>query len=468
MREMRRFLGRTGIVAFATVLALAGCGGSGASTEAPADDAAAAEEAVEVEAKDAATLKAEERQAKAEEARHWRVSEELMDSTSTYTSVDENGNTTEETGTNTRTTTYEFDDKGNPIKKTEKALHDWGDSTTTTETTTTYSREDNGWPTKAETVKTTSYTYPDGNGGMAENSEDPETTEVTYDYEYDDSGRVTKVTSTSEDASSFEFTYNESGRPATISETTSYRTYSIDGEEKRVTSTSTNEYNDLGISTRQIVSTVGEEHSKQHDTEYVYDDLGNMLSAVHTYTYDDDSQGTETRTYTNEKNEDGFITKVTITVEGDGKYVNERWANDLTIEEIIMPDGSIQATTYTNGDNGERVAGDTQTYEGPYCVEEFTYDEQGRQLSYTGTYYDGSVEKSEYAYDEDGNATKMVYTSFDGSVSTYTYTYDENGNRTAAQSEGDDFSTQQTYTYTYFEEISDYQAMHEYVRYWME
>lgn len=467
MRDLRKLLGGSGIVACSIVLALAGCGGSGASTDAPADGAAATEEAVET--KDAATLKAEERRAKADEAKHWRMSEEVMESTSTYTSTDENGNTTEETGTTSRTTTYEFDDKGNPIKKTEKTLHDWGDSTTTVETTTTYSREDNGWPTKAETVETTSYTYPDGNGGMAEDSEDPETTEVTYDCEYDDSGRLTKITSTSEDASNFEFTYNESGRPATITETTSYRIYhGADGEEKRVTSTSTNEYNDLGILTHESVSTAGEEHSKKHDVEYVYDDLGNMLSAVHTYTYDDDSQGTETRTYTNEKNEDGFVTKSTITVEGDGKYINERWEDDLTIEEVIMPDGSIQATTYTNGDNGERVAGDTQTYEGPYCVDEYTYDDKGNELSYTSTYYDGSVTKGEFTYDENGNNTKTTYTSASGSVDTYTYTYDENGNRTAIQSESDDYSAQQTYTYTYFEEISDYQAMFEYVRYWME
>lgn len=472
MRDLRKLLGGSGIVAFATVLALAGCGGSGASTETPTDDAAAAEATVEeepeVETKDAATLKAEERLAKAEEARHWRVSEEHMESTSTYISTDENGNTTEETGTNISTTTYEFDDGGNTVKKIENDLHDWGESTTTVETTTTYSRDDNGWPTKAETVKTTSYTYPDGNGGMAEQSEDPETTEVTNDYEYDDSGRVTKVTSTNENASSFEFTYSESGMPATINETTSYRTYSNDGEEKRVTSTSTIEYNDLGLLTRRTSSTVGEEHSKQHDSEYLYDDLGNLQSASHTYTYDDDSQGTETRTYTNEKNEDGFVTKATITVEGDGKYINERWANDLTIEEIIMPDGSIQATTYTNGDNGERVAGDTETYEGPYCVEEFTYDDKGNQLSYTSTYYDGSVEKSEFTYDENGNNTKATYTSLDGSTSTRAYTYDENGNQTVMQIEGDDYEAKYTYTYTHFDEVSNYRQLFEYVRYWLE
>ena len=449
MKDLRKLLGGSGVVAFAMVLALAGCGGSGASTDAPTDGDVATEEAVET--KDAATLKAEERQAKAEEAKHWRRSEESVESTSVYTYTDENGNTAEETGTNTRTTTYEFDDKGNP-----------------TETTTTYSREDNGWPTKAETVTTTSYSYPDGNGGMAENSEDSETTEVTYDYEYDDSGRVTKITSTNEDASNFEFTYDESGKPATINETTSYRTYSNDGEEKRVTSTSTSEYNGLGILTHETVSTVGEEHSKQHDVEYLYDDLGNMLSAVHNYTYDDDSQGTETRTYTNEKNEDGFVTKVTTTIEGDGKYVNERWASDLTIEEVIMPDGSVQATTYTYGDNGEQVAGDTQTYEGPYSVEELTYDDKGNQLSYTCTYYDGSVEKGEFTYDENGNNTKAVYTSFDGSTNTQTYTYDENGNQTVMQIESDDYEAKYTYAYTHFEEISDYLQNSENVQYWLE
>lgn len=466
MRDLRKLLGGSGIVAFAMVLALAGCGGSGASTDAPADGEAATEEAVET--KDAATLKAEERRAKAEEARHWRVSEEHSESTSTYTSTDEDGNTAKETETSTRTTAYEFDDKGHVTKKIDKESHDWGESTTTVETTTTYSREDNGWPTKAETIKTTSYTYPDGNGGMAEQSEDPETTEVTYDYEYDDSGRVIKITSTNEDASNFEFTYNESGRPATVSETTSYRTYGTDGEEKRVTSTSTNEYNDLGVLTHETVSTVGEEHSKKHETEYVYDDLGNMLSAVHTYTYDDDSQGTEKRTYTNEKNEDGFVTKVTTTIEGDGKYINERWADDVTIEEVIMPDGSVQATTYTYGDNGERVAGDTQTYDGPYCVQEFTYDEQGNQLSSTSTYYDGSVDKSEFTYDENGNNTKATYSSFDGGTHTYTYVYDENGNETEMQVESENYSGKYTYTYTHLEEISDYQAMFEYVRYRME
>jgi YD repeat-containing protein len=466
MRDLRRVLGGSTVVAFATVLALAGCGGSGASTDAPVGDAAATEEAAET--KDAATLKAEERQAKAEEAKHWRRSEESVESTSVYTYTDENGNTVEETGTNTRTTSYEFDETGNTIKKTEKDSHDWGDSTTTTETTTTYSREENGWPTKAETVTTTSYTYPDGNGGTAERSDDPETTEVTYDYEYDDSGRVTKITTTNEDASSFEFTYGESDMPIAINETTSYRTYSNEGEEKRVTSTSTDEYNDLGILTHETVSTVGEEHSKQHDAEYLYDDLGNMLSAVHNYTYDDDSQGTETRTYTNEKNEDGFVTKVTTTVEGDGKYINERWADDVTIEEGIMPDGSIQATTCTYGDNGERVAGDTQTYDGPYCVRELTYDEQGNQLSSTTTYYDGSVDKSEFAYDENGNNTKATYTSFDGSTRTYTYTYDENGNETAMQISGSDYEAKYTYAYTHFEEISDYLQKSENVQYWLE
>ncbi len=466
MRDLRRVLGGSTVVAFATVLALAGCGGSGASTDAPAGDAAATEEAAET--KDAATLKAEERLAKAEEAKHWRRSEESVESTSTYTYTDENGNTVEETGTNTRTTSYEFDETGNTIKKTEKDSHDWGDSTTTTETTTIYSREENGWPTKAETVTTTSYTYPDGNGGTAERSEDPETTEVTYDYEYDDSGRVTKITTTNEDASSFEFTYGESDMPIAINETTSYRTYSNEGEEKRVTSTSTDEYNDLGILTHETVSTVGEEHSKQHDAEYLYDDLGNMLSAVHNYTYDDDSQGTETRTYTNEKNEDGFVTKVTTTVEGDGKYINERWAYDVTIEEVIMPDGSIQATTYTYGDNGERMAGDTQTYDGPYCVRELTYDEQGNQLSSTTTYYDGSVDKSEFAYDENGNNTKATYTSFDGSTHTYTYTYDENGNEAAMQISGSDYEAKYTYAYTHFEEISDYLQKSESVQHWLE
>lgn len=466
MRDLRKLLGGPGIVAFAMVLAITGCGGSGAPADAPADGETATEEAVET--KDAATLKAEERQAKAEEAKHWRRSEESVESTSVYMYTDENGNTVEETGANTRTTSYEFDDAGNTIKKTEKDFHDWGDSTTTTETITTYSREDNGWPTKAETVTTTSYTYPDGNGGTAERSEDPETTEVTYEYEYDDSGRVTKITTTNENASNFEFTYGESGLPVTINETTSYRTYSNDGEEKRVTSTSTNEYNKLGILTHETVSTVGEEHSKQHDAEYLYDDLGNMLSTVHTYTYDDDSQGTETRTYTNEKNEDGFVTKVTTTIEGDGKYVNERWADDVTVEEVFMPDGSIQATTYTNGDNGERVAGDTQTYEGPYCVEELTYDDKGNQLGYTCTYYDGSVEKGEYAYDENGNNTKAVYTSFDGSTNTYTYTYNENGNQTMMQLESDDYEAKYTYAYTHFEEISDYLQNSESIRYWLE
>lgn len=466
MRDLRRVLGGSTVVAFATVLALAGCGGSGASTDAPAGDAAATEEAAET--KDAATLKAEERQAKAEKAKHWRVSEEHVEYTNTYTFTQEDGSTHEETGTTTRTTTYEFDDKGNTVKKTVKELLDWGDSINSTETITTYTREDNGWPTKAETVTTSSYTYSDGNGGTAEHSDDPETTEVTYTYEYDDDGRVTKITSTNEEASNFEFTYNESGMPATMSETTSYRTYSNDGEEKMVTSTSTDEYNDLGILTHETVSTVGEEHSKQHDTEYLYDELGNMTSAVHTYTYDDDSKGTETRTYANEKNEDGFVTKVTVTIEGDGKYVNERWANNSTIEEVIAPDGSVQATTYTYGDNGERVAGDTQTYEGPYCVQEFTYDEQGNMLTYMDTYYDGSVEKGEYTYDENGNQIKAVHTTFEGDTSTYSYTYDEDGNQASRQVESSDYNASYTYTNAYFEEISDYQELFGYVRYWLE
>ena len=176
----------------------------------------------------------------------------------------------------------------------------------------------------------------------------------------------------------------------------------------------------------------------------------------------------EGTTYTNEKNEDGFVTKVTTTVEGDGKYINERWAYDVTIEEVIMPDGSIQATTYTYGDNGERMAGDTQTYDGPYCVRELTYDEQGNQLSSTTTYYDGSVDKSEFAYDENGNNTKATYTSFDGSTHTYTYTYDENGNEAAMQISGSDYEAKYTYAYTHFEEISDYLQKSESVQHWLE
>ena len=465
MRNVRKVLGGSTIVAFATVLALAGCGSSASSTDAPADGSTAAEEAAET--KDAATLKAEERQAKAAEARHWRASEEVEESTATYTTIDESGNTVESTNTSTRTTTYEFDDKGNAANKVEKEFIDWGDSTTTVETTTTYTRDDNGWPTKVEEVKTTSYEYPDGNGGTTGHSEDPETSEVTYTYEYDDSGRVTKVTSTDENASNFEFAYNESGKLAAMNDTTSYPTFSEDGEEKRVTSTSANEYNDLGILTRQTYSTVGEEHSKQHDAEYLYDDIGNMLSAVHTYTYDDDSQGTETRTYAIEKNEDGFVTKVTVTVEGDGKYINERWGNDSTIEEVIMPDGSVQATICSYNDNGERVAGDTQTYEKPYCVTEYTYDEQGNQLSYVNTYYDGSVEKGEFAYDDNGNKTKESYTSYDGSTTTYTYTYDENDVQTSMQVENADYTAKHTYTNTYFEEISACRELSDYVGYWL-
>ena len=95
MRDLRKILSGSTIVAFATVLALAGCGGSAPSAEAPAEDDAATEEAAddaatteeEAETKDAATLKREADKAKAEEAMHWRRSEEAVESTTTFTNT---------------------------------------------------------------------------------------------------------------------------------------------------------------------------------------------------------------------------------------------------------------------------------------------------------------------------------------------------------------------------------------------
>lgn len=475
MRDLRKILSGFTIVAFATVLALAGCGGSAPSAEAPAEDDAATEEAAddaatteeEAETKDAATLKREADKAKAEEAMHWRRSEEAVESTTTFTTTDTEGNTEVSEGTSTTTTTYELDEKGNITKKTRKYANSFGERTDTNEETITFERDENGWPIKSEKTSTSVYEYPDGLGGTNKD-ENTETTEVEYSYKYDDAGRVTEVSLTDENESSFTFSYNEDGEIATRGETSTYTTYSKDSEELKVTSKSVVEYDDSGVMTHQTISNTGEEHSKQHDTEILFDESGNMVSAVHSYTYDDDSQGTETRTYTNEKNEDGFVTKITTTIEGDGKHVNERWSNSTNIEEVIMPDGSIQATVYAYNDDYDLVAGDPQTYEGPYCVQEMTYDEQGNMLSSVYTYYDGTVEKSEYTYDKNGNSTKETYTASNGDTTIYSYTYDENGNRATMQVEDDDHSSKGTYSYTYFEELSDYAQQPEDLRYWLE
>lgn len=436
MKGLTRTMGRqVGILGVAFALAvgsvgLAGCGGSGDASSGSGTEAAGSdEEAAEIE------------------LQQWfeTLNETQQESESTsWVNPDETF-----MATNDNTTTYELDESGNIIKKTETSANKGQGYEFQSEVVSEYTFDEKGWPLTID-VTTTDKQYSasyeaadgydeDGNplGGwkQIEDGESIDTAEpttetktVTFTYEHDDKGRVTKVESDDLAYGTFELTYHDNGRVASYKRTNAYQSYDSEGNERTDTYTIESTFDDKGVTTgyRQV----SDDADGIHDTSGTMDEKGRILSETTTTTDADGTTHKATKTYDIEKDKDGNAVKTTCTVSGDGEGSTERWVNsDLILSETFGKDGSITVAEVTHDENYNDIVGEETTYDGPYSVEECTYDDDGHALTSTITYYDGATETTENTYDEDGNLVKSVIVNIEGVTTTIECTYDADGNQ---------------------------------------
>lgn len=476
-RSMAQRLGTMG-VAMALVLGgagLAGCGGSSAESASEATEADATEEAEPEEAE------AVEEEVEEDQIKQWFQT--------SYSNISRNENEswvnpgTTNVSTNEDDMVYEVDDKGNVTKSTTTSHYTSEGYESETETVTEYTRDENGWPLTAEITRTTrsySVSYeevedydedgqlvvsmrPVEDGGSFETAEPVvETTTETYTYEYDDEGRVTKGVCDNNSRGSIELTYHDNGKVATAKQTYSYERYTGDGDEtETVTYSYGTAYNEKGDEIEYSDATMTDSGSTE--TVMTLDDDGAPVSEVTTVTDADGTKHELTKSYENEKDADGNVTKSVCTVSGDGEATKERWVDNgnTRLLESFGKDGSVIVSEVTYDEMYNDVIGEPTTYDGPYSTYEATFDKDGNVLTSTTTYYDGTIMKNSNTYDKDGNLTKYTNESSDGTTTTTENTFDKDGNQisTKRTTDGEETSSNSS-EWVFVEEPSEYAGIY--------
>lgn len=295
-------------------------------------------------------------------------------------------------------------------------------------------------------------------------TQDGETVQVTYDYEYDENGLpVSRTLSGGNSSKVLYYEYDDQGRE--IREYTDTRQKAItyddngnviseissmmDGDQVGETYQSTvYTYDENGNLLSQVTTDADEAVTESY--EYTYDEENRVLTYDHTSTDEDDTNEQWEYSYTDTgyniiKSETGYVEyydedgQLTSYIEqsSDGSTssaADYNYDEDGKIESVEMVDGTVISYTYTYDDNGNVLSlvrhADNETFgttgTDDYC-EDYTYDDEGRELTYryyiieSGTEYEQINE--EYAYDDFGNMTYYKTTASDGTVTEYTYTY---------------------------------------------
>ena len=429
--------------------AMTGCGSS--PSEGGTDESAPAEVATQEEA----SLEEAD-----DDVNHWFTQRKAERSTYDGQNWDGEGTTTNHSKTVER---FKRDEHGNVTRVVRTSTNSTDDQSSPYEskTVTRYRRDENGWPLRKKTTETSTSTYVDNEGNPQTEELESEVATVTYDYEYDDEGRVIKATSSDEREGSLELTYNNEGKVASVKRT--YSTYFYtDGEEQEATiCTEESTFDEKGNATASTLTTV-EPDGKKSVQEHEFDSDGTISKMTLRLTPSEGDESVLVWTYDNERDAKGNVIKSTATVTGDGVGENDRWTSNgqHCIKEVFMEDGTISASEVTQDEQSEDVAGETKTYDGPYSGSEYGCDENGNPVSMLTTYYDGTSIKGEFELDANGNTKSYKQTNEDGSTNVFTYEYDDEGNRTKytqSYGKGDTTNTYDTsYKYVYIEEPSDY------------
>ena len=488
MRSSSRMVTNVQVVGAALALALgsfalAGCGGSNSG-----DDAAAPG--------DVASVSEEEEPAETVQARRDRLREEQIERTNHWLeTVYANSSVQEEDSwvnpgekslsKYTHKVEYERDEAGNIIKSTTTGVSESDSYSSNDKTVKEYELDEKGWPVKATVTKTSVYdslgfveeevVNEDGETETVRRHEEqadhheesgPEESTIEYSYEYDDEGRVIKATSSDNDEGSVEFTYRDDGTVASVKNTESYQSYSMESDSSvTITYSSESVFNEKDVSVASTTTETSADGSSKV-TMHEYDDDGNSVKSVTTETKADGTKGEYSFTYESEKDADGNVTKTTCTATGNGNGEYKRYQSFGSgyYRETFDADGKINVAKVSYDENYEEVAGEEKTYDGPYSVTENTYNEYGDLVKKVVTYYDGTVETDEYERRDDGQPSKWSLTNAEGTTRTTTFIYDENGNQIESTSENGDGSTNSnTRTFAYVENPSDYQLHRRYM-----
>ena len=259
---------------------------------------------------------------------------------------------------------------------------------------------------------------------------------------------------------SYQYTYDELGRPLTQTQDSVYPSDEGDGWEEH--STTTYEYDLWGNLAREVYQATGDVVS---ETTYTYDDNGNLLisetltnagsSAIYytydengyeikvTYTYDDAVESVEE--YFRDEN-GTIIGQKSSSADGEVyAYAEFTVVDGLVTEETRTYGDEVYTYVYTYDENGNMTRVETQD---PYgaSITERIYDEEGRIVQEETT-YDGGSSLTVYTYDERGLLVKFERTDSDGYYAVDEYTYDEEGNALTEVYKMEGFTRTTTYTY---------------------
>lgn len=238
----------------------------------------------------------------------------------------------------------------------------------------------------------------------------------TIEYEYDEEGRHTKVTtfSAGELYETVEYTYNENGDVI--------REFKIDQQGKRDELKTEIEYYADGKKRKEIC--VHNRYSANSAT-YQYDEYGNEISAK-----SEKSERISEYTY----NDEGLVVKLVQNTGRDGgKQVTEYIYDESgkVIEKASYPiDRPDDKVIYTYTYDGEDCIKEEETYRSRTETTEYryVYDENGRLVEKT-TIERNNETKIACEYDEKGNEIKIIAVDEDGNAKGWLEkSYDEEGN----------------------------------------
>lgn len=221
------------------------------------------------------------------------------------------------------------------------------------------------------------------------------TSVTTVKYLLDTMGRIVKVeeTSSNDNKSTREYSYNESGDVIKLVSTfsdsfgngTSIIEYSYDSKGNRTKIF----YTYVDVST--------------HISEFFYDEKGKVIMEISTY-----SSGTINKYEYYYDNNDN-LTKELHT------YIDDKYTSTDTTMFFYDEDGNKVKEEATNSD------GDTTT-------REYSFDDNGNIIKDVNTDPHGLKLTWTYSYDEKGNMIKLTYEDYNGYTYVYEYFYDDSGN----------------------------------------
>ena len=258
---------------------------------------------------------------------------------------------------------------------------------------------------------------------------------------------------------SYQYTYDELGRPLTQTQDSVYPSDEGDGWEEH--STTTYEYDLWGNLARKVYQATGDVVS---ETTYTYDDNGNILisetltnagsSAIY-YTYDENGNKVQvlytyndgvTNSEEYEWDTDGnlLIEKFTDS-NGEINYSEYTYKDGVLIEETAEYWGTLYSSAYTYDEWGNITRIESQSPDGNTIIERI-YDDQGRELQCETNSYTGS-EIEVWTYNNEGLEVKYEHTGSDGCYELRETTYNEEGDALSEVFYGDGYTRKTTYTY---------------------